>query len=49
MKIENLRLYEVSNISAASPSSYKAKVSRKLITQWEHSVLDLKYYIALEP
>ena len=50
MKIENLRLYDVMTSSSASSStSYTAKVSSKLITQWEHSVLDLKYYIALEP
>lgn len=40
MKVENIRLH---------PGNYHVKVSSKLITQWQHQSIDLKYYIALEP
>lgn len=40
MKVENLRLYA---------GNYSVKVSSKLITEWKHTDIDLKYYIALEP
>ena len=40
MKVENIRLYQ---------GNYNVKVSDKLITEWQHQSIDLKYYIALEP
>lgn len=40
MKVENIKLH---------PGNYHVKVSNKLITQWQHQSIDLKYYIALEP
>lgn len=40
MKVENIRLHQ---------GNYNVKVSDKLITEWQHQSIDLKYYIALEP
>lgn len=40
MKVENIRLH---------PGNYSVKISSKLITEWQHQSIDLKYYIALEP
>lgn len=46
MRVENLRLYQPN----ASPNDmYHVKVSKHLITEWQHDTLKLKYYIALEP
>ncbi len=39
-KVENLRLFQ---------GDYSVSVSSKLISKWNHSDLDLTYYIALEP
>ena len=40
MKVENIRLLG---------GDYQVKVSKHLITEWQHKNFDLKYYIALEP
>ena len=39
-KVENLRLFQ---------GDYGVSVSDKLISKWNHSNIDLTYYIALEP
>ena len=39
-KVENLRLFQ---------GDYGVSVSVKLISKWNHSSIDLTYYIALEP
>ena len=39
-KVENLRLFQ---------GDYGVSVSSKLISKWNHSNIDLTYYIALEP
>ena len=40
MKMENVRLHQ---------GDYDVRISDKLITEWTHKRLPLKYYIALEP
>ena len=40
MKVENIRLCS---------GEYNVRISKQLITEWVHTSLPLKYYIALEP
>lgn len=48
MKVENIRLWSPDGNDKIT-GYYTVKVSKKLITEWKHSSLDLTYYIALEP
>tara|TARA_B100001939_G_scaffold197789_1_gene170201 strand:- start:532 stop:1203 length:672 start_codon:yes stop_codon:yes gene_type:complete len=40
LKIDNIRVL---------PGDYTVKVSKSLISEWQHSTIDLTYYVALEP
>ena len=40
LKIDNIRVL---------PGDYSVKVSKSLISEWQHSTIDLTYYVALEP
>lgn len=40
VKIDHIRLL---------PGDYQVKVSKHLVSEWQHTSLDLTYYIALEP
>ena len=40
LKIDNIRVL---------PGDYTVKVSKSLISEWQHSTINLTYYVALEP